>query len=84
MSSLHQGFQETGEPGSAEAVFRWLDGADESPLIQQVKRQMLEVCPVGEGIRSWTWAADSGMRYVASPGWRDRGGGWPGSTPIQP
>ena len=49
MSSLHQGFQETGESGSTEAVFRWLDGADESPLIQQVKRQMLEVRPVGEG-----------------------------------
>jgi ubiquinone/menaquinone biosynthesis C-methylase UbiE len=49
VSSLHQGFQETGEPGSTEAVFRWLDGADESPLIQQVKRRMLDVCPVGEG-----------------------------------
>jgi ubiquinone/menaquinone biosynthesis C-methylase UbiE len=49
VSSLHQGFQETGEPGDTEAVFRWLDGADESPLIQQVKRRMLDVCPVGEG-----------------------------------
>jgi ubiquinone/menaquinone biosynthesis C-methylase UbiE len=49
VSSLHQGFQETGESGGTEAVFRWLDGADESPLIQQVKRQMLEVRPVGEG-----------------------------------
>lgn len=49
MSSLHQGFQETGEPGDSEAVFRWLDGADESPLIQQVKRRMLDICPVGEG-----------------------------------
>jgi ubiquinone/menaquinone biosynthesis C-methylase UbiE len=51
VSSLHQGFQETGEPGDTEAVFRWLDGADESPLIQQVKRRMLDVCPVGEGDR---------------------------------
>src|SRR5215469_3714786 len=49
VSSLHQGFQETGQPGDAEALFRWLDDADESPLIQQVKRQMLEVCPVAAG-----------------------------------
>ena len=49
MSSLHQGFQETGQPGDAEALFRWLDAADESPPIQQVKRQMLEVCPVAAG-----------------------------------
>lgn len=49
MSSLHQGFQGTGQPGGTEAIFRWLDGADESPLIQQVKRRMLEICPVGAG-----------------------------------
>jgi ubiquinone/menaquinone biosynthesis C-methylase UbiE len=49
VSSLHQGFQETGQSGGTEAVFRWLDGADESPLIQQVKRRMLDVCPVGAG-----------------------------------
>jgi ubiquinone/menaquinone biosynthesis C-methylase UbiE len=56
VSSLHQGFQQTGESGGqtgesggTEAVFGWLDGADESPLIQQVKRRMLEVCPVGQG-----------------------------------
>lgn len=49
MSSMHQGFQEAGESGSTEAVFRWLDDADENPLIQQVKRQMLELRPVGEG-----------------------------------
>jgi ubiquinone/menaquinone biosynthesis C-methylase UbiE len=49
VSSLHQGFQQTGESGGTEAVFRWLDGADESPLIQRVKRRMLEVCPVGQG-----------------------------------
>ena len=42
MSSLHQGFQETGQAGDSEAIFRWLDGADESPLIQQVKQRMLE------------------------------------------
>jgi ubiquinone/menaquinone biosynthesis C-methylase UbiE len=49
VSSLHQGFQQTGESGGTEAVFRWLDGADQSPLIQQVKRRMLDVCPVREG-----------------------------------
>jgi ubiquinone/menaquinone biosynthesis C-methylase UbiE len=51
VSSLHQSFRETGEPGDTEAVFRWLDGADESPLIQEVKRRMVDVCPVGEGDR---------------------------------
>lgn len=49
VSSLHQGFQETGQSGGAEAIFGWLDRADESPLIQQVKRRMLDVCPVGAG-----------------------------------
>ena len=49
MSSVHQGFQETGESGGTEAIFRWLDGADESPLIQQVKQRMLDVCPVRAG-----------------------------------
>ena len=49
MSSLHQGFQETGESGGTEAIFRWLDGADESPLIQQLKRRMLDVRPVEAG-----------------------------------
>ena len=49
MSSVHQGFQETDESIDTGAVFRWLDGADANPLIQQVKRRMLDVCPVGEG-----------------------------------
>ena len=49
MSSLHQDFQQTGESGGTEAVFRWLDGADESLLIRQVKRRMLDVCPVAAG-----------------------------------
>jgi ubiquinone/menaquinone biosynthesis C-methylase UbiE len=51
VNSLHQGFQEAGQPGDSEAIFRWLDGADESPLIQQVKRRMLDVCPVAAGDR---------------------------------
>ena len=49
MSSLRQGFQEMGQSCGTEASFRWLDGADESPLIQQVKRRVLDVCPVGAG-----------------------------------
>ena len=49
MSSVHQGFQETGPSGGTEAIFRWLDGADESPLIQQVKQRMQDVCPVRRG-----------------------------------
>jgi ubiquinone/menaquinone biosynthesis C-methylase UbiE len=48
VSSLHQGFQQTGPSAEAEAVFRWLDRMDGHPLIQQVKRQMLEICPVRE------------------------------------
>lgn len=34
MSSLHQGFQENGEPAYTEAAFGWLDRADENPLVQ--------------------------------------------------
>jgi ubiquinone/menaquinone biosynthesis C-methylase UbiE len=49
VSSLHQGFQETGQSGGTEAIFAWLDGADKSPLIQQVKQRMLETCPVQAG-----------------------------------
>jgi SAM-dependent methyltransferase len=49
VSSLHQGFQQAGQSDGSEAVFRWLDGADESPLIQQVKRRMLDICPVAAG-----------------------------------
>ena len=49
MSSLHQGFQATDQPADTEAIFGWLDRMNGSPLILQVKRQMLEVRPVGEG-----------------------------------
>jgi len=49
MSSLHQGFQATDQPADTEAIFGWLDRMNGSPLILQVKRRMLEVCPVGEG-----------------------------------
>jgi ubiquinone/menaquinone biosynthesis C-methylase UbiE len=49
VSSVHQGFQEAAQPDDTEAIFRWLDGADGNPLIQQVKRRMLDACPVGAG-----------------------------------
>jgi ubiquinone/menaquinone biosynthesis C-methylase UbiE len=49
VSSLHESFQQTGQPADTEAAFGWLDRMDGHPLIQQVKRQMLEVCPIGEG-----------------------------------
>ena len=49
MSSLHQGFQLAGQPSDSEATIHWLDRIDGNPLIQQVKRQMLDVCPVRGG-----------------------------------
>jgi ubiquinone/menaquinone biosynthesis C-methylase UbiE len=49
MSSLHQGFQATDQPADTEVIFGWLDRMNASPLILQVKQQMLEVRPVGEG-----------------------------------
>jgi len=51
VSSLHQGFQQTGQSVDTEATSSWLDRMDGSPLIQPIKRQMLDVCPVGEGDR---------------------------------
>ena len=47
MSSLHQGFRATDQSADTEAIFGWLDRMSGSPLILQVKRQMLEVRPVG-------------------------------------
>ena len=49
MGSLHEGFQATDQSADTEAIFGWLDRMNGSPLILQVKRRMLEVCPVGEG-----------------------------------
>jgi ubiquinone/menaquinone biosynthesis C-methylase UbiE len=49
MSSLHQSFQSAGQAFDTEATFTWLDRMDGNPLIQQVKRQMLDACPVSEG-----------------------------------
>jgi ubiquinone/menaquinone biosynthesis C-methylase UbiE len=46
VSSLHHGFQEAGQSAGAEVAFRWLDVADGHPLVQQLKRQMLDLCPV--------------------------------------
>ena len=49
MSSLHEGFQQAGQSADTEAVFTWLDRMDGNPLIREVKRRMLDVCPVSEG-----------------------------------
>lgn len=49
MSSLHQDFQPTGQSFDAEATFTWLDRMDGNPLIQQLKRRMLDASPVEEG-----------------------------------
>jgi ubiquinone/menaquinone biosynthesis C-methylase UbiE len=49
MSSVHQGFQEAGQSAGAETAFCWLDRADAHPLVQQVKRRLLEVRPVEAG-----------------------------------
>ena len=38
MSSLHQGFQQTGQSMDNEATFRWLDRMDGNSLIQPVRR----------------------------------------------
>ncbi len=51
MNSLHRGFQQgegSVEPGLA---FAWIDRADASPMIQDIKRRMRELCPVGDGDR---------------------------------
>jgi ubiquinone/menaquinone biosynthesis C-methylase UbiE len=48
MSSVHQGFQETGQSAAGtEAAFRWLDSADGHPLVQEIKKRLLEIRPVG-------------------------------------
>jgi ubiquinone/menaquinone biosynthesis C-methylase UbiE len=51
MSSLHRGFQQQEAPAESEAAFTWLDRADASPLIQDIKRRMLESCPINAGDR---------------------------------
>ena len=49
VSSLHQGFQQTGQSIDTEAAFRWLDRMDGNPAIQQVRRQILDACPEHPG-----------------------------------
>jgi ubiquinone/menaquinone biosynthesis C-methylase UbiE len=51
VSSLHEGFQQSGQSTDNEAVFGWLDRMDGNPLIREVKQRMLDVCPVNEGDR---------------------------------
>ena len=47
--SLHQTFQRDDASVNVEAIVRWLDRVDAHPLAQEVKRRMLEVCPVAPG-----------------------------------
>jgi ubiquinone/menaquinone biosynthesis C-methylase UbiE len=84
VSSLHEGFQQTGQPADTEALFRWLDDADESPLIQQVKRQMLEVCPVAAGDQVLDVGCGLGHEVRRLAERVGPGGGWSASTLIQP
>jgi ubiquinone/menaquinone biosynthesis C-methylase UbiE len=49
MESLHQTFQSDDGSVNVEAIVRWLDRVDAHPLAQEVKRRMLEVCPVTPG-----------------------------------
>ncbi len=51
MSSIHEGFQDAGQMAEVETLFRWLDGADALPPIQEIKHRMLEVCSPHEGER---------------------------------
>ena len=37
--------------GNVEASVRWLDRVDAHPPAQELKRRMLELCPVGAGDR---------------------------------
>jgi ubiquinone/menaquinone biosynthesis C-methylase UbiE len=50
VESLHQGFQDARSVDAA-AMFRWLDQADGNPQLQEIKRRMLDLCPVGAGDR---------------------------------
>jgi len=49
VDSLHQGFQDARQLVDVEATFRWLDQVDQHPLAQELKRRMLELCPVRTG-----------------------------------
>jgi hypothetical protein len=40
--------------GNVEASVRWLDRVDGHPLAQELKRRMLELCPVGAETESST------------------------------
>ncbi|MBV9414414.1 MAG: methyltransferase domain-containing protein, partial [Solirubrobacterales bacterium] len=51
IESLHQTFQTSDSALDVEAMVRWLDRVDAHPLTVQLKRSMLELCPVGAGDR---------------------------------
>ena len=44
--STRQRFQDRSQSADVEATFRWLDQADGHPQLQEIKRRMLDLCPV--------------------------------------
>ncbi len=51
MNDLHEGFRKADSTASGEPPFQWLDKADQMPLIQEIKRRMLDLAPVRPGDR---------------------------------
>jgi ubiquinone/menaquinone biosynthesis C-methylase UbiE len=51
VGSLHQAFRERHDSPEVEATFRWLDQVDRNPSVQELKRRMLDLCPVRSGDR---------------------------------
>ena len=69
MSSLHQGFRATDQSADTEAIFGWLDRMNGSPDLAGQAADARSPPGRGKGIRSWTWAADSGTRCSAWQSW---------------
>jgi ubiquinone/menaquinone biosynthesis C-methylase UbiE len=63
MSNLQKGFQGAGEPDAA-SLLRWLEFADAQPAVQEVKRQMLMLGPVGAGDRILDVGCGIGLETV--------------------
>jgi ubiquinone/menaquinone biosynthesis C-methylase UbiE len=51
VASLYEAFQNALPSRDVEVLVRWLDQADWHPLMQELKRRMLELCPVRAGDR---------------------------------
>jgi ubiquinone/menaquinone biosynthesis C-methylase UbiE len=74
IESLHQTFRTSDSAVDIEAMVRWLDRVDAHPLAAQLKRSMLELCPVGAGDRVLDVGCGVGheairlARRVGSPG----------------